>query len=155
METENKFNVNSLMAFLDTEEGRKSIREFAEELNREREYYNRLSDKIHNLSFEQRKSLVDKIKAKYNSDAYKDRWYNHPKGPREPQEGLYWLAYEYAMRYGKDYDDGYIDFVSECRLVDDYFVVSRFDGQGSFIRIQTIEENKKEVERLESLNNGL
>lgn len=154
----NKLNVNSLMAVLEGEERRKFIQEVVEELNRENEYYNRWSEKIHNLSFEQRKSLVDKVKAKYSSESYRSRFVNHPKGFREPSEDLYWLAYEYARRYGKDYEDGFYDFVNDCRLVDDYFVVSmvsRFDGQDSFIAIQTIVENTNEVERLKEIYNGL
>ena len=50
-----------------------------------------------NLSDEEFSVLVEKVRTKYFSDEYRDRWYE--KGI-EPQEYLLFFLFEYAEEYG-------------------------------------------------------
>lgn len=118
----------------------------------EEAFYDRWCEKVHNLPIGKKRELVAKINAKYDSDAYKDRFWKHPAGPREPYEELKWVAYEYAKRYGKEHEDGYTAFVTASLIVDDEFVIERLDGQGSFIKLMTVEEAKVEDERCRKMD---
>lgn len=100
-------------------------------------HYDRWCDIISKMSIERKCDILNKIKEKYNSDAYKERWYSRNI---EPPEMLYWYAFEYAQRYGTEYDYDLDYFESARYIVDDKFIVSRFDGQGSFIDIRPITE---------------
>lgn len=90
-------------------------------------------DKFQSLPFEQRIELYNKVKAKYDSDEYKDRWYH--KG-WEPPEYWYFFGLKYARKYGTPFDQDDM-FLDECYLIDGY-KVSLYVGQGSFVRIEKI-----------------
>lgn len=83
--------------------------------------------------------LAEKAIIKYESDSYKDKFYN--KG-LEPPEDLFYILYEYAFEYGellsdeemKMYNDRFVTEIIKCG---DY-IVRRSDGQGvkyEFIKI--------------------
>ena len=74
---------------------------------------------------------------KYNSDAYKDRWYNRGIFP---PEDLYWFIYDYAYKYGKCWN-----CISEeagpgfnYKFVFDDWKVLEYDGQGSVVIIDKV-----------------
>lgn len=80
--------------------------------------------------------IVDRIIMKYQSDEYRDKWYNLRK---EPPEELYWFLFQYAMRYGRECNEDEwrkygTEFTSGMFYIHGYYI-SRLDGQGSCIII--------------------
>lgn len=128
--------MDKLEWLLNTPEGRKELEtcigEHIEKEERLDKIMDRWCEKIHKLSVDDKQVLLNKVSDKYSSDTYRYRWLDRSI---EPPEELFWVAYEYAKRYGKEYDEGYTMFVSHSLIVDDKFIVRRFDGQGSFIGI--------------------
>lgn len=124
----------NLKNFLETEEGKKEFAKYAEKIVRKQNI--RLTQ-IERLNKSGKfKILVEKAIKKYNSEEYRDRWYNRGI---EPQESLYWFFYEYAMIYGRECNERELKrygnmFTSALYYCDGYYF-SRIDGQGSFILI--------------------
>lgn len=120
-----------MKAHLDSEEGKAKLKAYFDKLKFEDNLKDIWCKKFNNLSLEKRDEIIKKILSKYNSDEYKDRWYN--RGIMPPED-LTYMIYEYASRYGKEsYSDGFFD--SDWYEFDNY-KVTLICGQGSFVRIE-------------------
>lgn len=127
-------DLDNLKAWFDSDEGKKSISDYADKLRRE--------DEIMDKQFERFKRLInfgeftEKVILKYSSKKYRDRWYNRGI---EPPESLYWFLFEYAERYGrkcsrKEWNTYGNVFSSSLYFCNGYYF-NRMDGQGSVIKI--------------------
>lgn len=81
---------------------------------------------------------IEKVITKYSSNKYIDKEY---RMGRFPSTDLFWVLYEYACEHCKRYHSNN-DFVSEAYIIDDLYILERFDGQGSVININKI-KNKE------------
>jgi hypothetical protein len=102
-------------------------------------FYDRLKSKKNNFS-----ELVEKIIDKYESNEYRDRWYNRGF---EPEESLYFFLYYFAVKYGREatpneYKRYSNEFISGIYYFDKYFFCM-INGQGSSIQI--FEEELEEI----------
>ena len=67
-------DLQKMRDWFDSEEGEKSITEFADKINREEEIKNKQLERFHNLgNFEH---FTEKVIAKYNSNKYRNYWYD-------------------------------------------------------------------------------
>ena len=120
--------------WFDSEEGKKSIAEFAEKIERdERIKTNQLERFYKSGKFLE---LTEKVIKKYNTDKYRDSWY---KRGIEPPESLFWFLFQYAEKYGRECEEeewkqyGNM-FTSSLFFIDGYYF-NRMDGQGSVIKV--------------------
>ena len=130
--------VEKLEKFFKSEEGEKSIKRFAETIRFEEEIRARHLERIHNkFPYEwQFVEFVEKVIAKYESNKYKDFWYNKSCEPPTP---LYFLLYEYAEKYGRECTQEEIKeygshFSSELYFINNYYF-NLINGQGSIVEI--------------------
>lgn len=144
-------DINKLEELFDVEKFKEFLHEEAEREAQIEAVERRWMEKLNKLSFDERKALIEKVLDKYDSPAYKDRWFHHPKGPREPQEALLFFLLEYARVFGKEYEDEEHVFVSDKRIIDDYWVIKRYDGQGSFVSVRDKESEVSYVENVTQL----
>lgn len=80
--------------------------------------------------------FIEKVKAKYRTKAYKDRWY---KRNIEPPEPLYDLIRDYAEKYGRqaspeEWEKYGTSFTVSLLVLEGYYINS-LQGQGSAIII--------------------
>ena len=128
--------VTEMQKFFDSEEGKAKIQIWADEIIQKKSitdsqlcrYYLKYGD---NLT-----DIINKIKIKYESDTYVNKWMG--KGI-EPPEPLYWQLFEYAKKYGteatiNEYEEFGNTFTSEMYNIGNFYI-SRMDGQGSIIKI--------------------
>jgi hypothetical protein len=90
--------------------------------------------RFHNCS--NKVDFIERVIIKYNSDKYKNRWYNKNI---EPPYDLYWLLFDYAIEYGRiatfnEYQKYSNFFVNSMYVVNGYGFM-RMDGQGSVIKV--------------------
>lgn len=96
-------------------------------------------EKFHNLSKEDRLSIVKKIITKYESDDYVDREYAHGCFPRTP---LYYMLFDYGVLYGKESTENLNGYFPEKKvIIDDNIEVSAIFGQGTIIKVNFLEKN--------------
>lgn len=120
--------------WLDSEEGKRSIAEFAEKIERKERIKTNQLERLHKSG--KFIELTEKSIEKYNTDKYRDSWY---KRGIEPPESLFWFLFEYAEKYGRECDiqewKQYGNmFTSSLFFVNGYFF-NRMDGQGSVIKV--------------------
>ena len=122
-----------LKAFLETEEGKKSISEFAKKYARDQDHKARWVEKFKERCEGDLNGSLKKLMDKYYSDEYRDREYKMHVEPREP---LLWLAYEYATKYCKPYrgKKHWNMFTADAYHFGSY-VIQLMIGQGSALRI--------------------
>lgn len=128
--------LEQLKAFLDSEEGKKSLEEYAQKIVRDNEHLDRWVEKFKNRCENDLDGSLEKLIDKYYSDEYVKREYSIGVEPREP---LLWLAFEYAVKYCKPCEDEkYFNmFTGEAYYMGSY-VIQVMHGQGSVIRIDKI-----------------
>jgi len=94
--------LEALTKFLDSPEGKASIKEFAQELvNKENikvSQLERFHSKLESGKIEFA-SVVEKILEKYGTRNYRDHWYNRGFEPPEP---LCYFLFDYAEKYGRE-----------------------------------------------------
>lgn len=100
-------------------------KEILEEEKKEEALRQRWIEKYFNLPFEKRVSLLNSIITKYQSDSYKDRWYNRGIIPPTPFLSLF---YDYAQKHGTKLEEDR-DLYDDSYIVDGY-KVSCYCGQG-------------------------
>lgn len=127
---------SKMIQYLESEEGKKAVEEYFERQRKIEEIaksqYKRFHEKFSSRFFE----IVEKIQAKYNTEAYVEKWYSRGI---EPPEHLYWFLFEYAKQYGREatiaehiqYGN---DFTAEMFFVHGY-LFNLMNGQGSVIKI--------------------
>lgn len=135
-------NIEEIIKFLDSPAGQAALEEFWEKKEIERQRMDRYADKLKSLSEDELRSFVEKVRTKYASVEYTDRWY---KQGREPQEELYWVLLHYAKKYCKEAGpENYVFFVTECYYLFNDTIIQRLDGQGSVVQILSIEEKERQ-----------
>ena len=131
-------NLKKIDEWLDSEEGKKSIAEFAEKIEREERIKTNQLERLHKSG--KFLELTEKAIKKYNTDEYINSWY---KRGIEPPESLFWFLFEYAEKYGRECEEeewkqyGNM-FTSSLFFIDGYYF-NRMDGQGSVIKVMKAE----------------
>lgn len=120
-------------AFLESDAGRESTREFAMKIQNDRQHTLRWVEKIRHRYGNNIDDLIELLVKKYSSDAYIDREY---KLGREPKEELLWMVYEYAKLYCDPCnDEKFINAFTHGAYYIGRFVIQLMIGQGSTLRI--------------------
>lgn len=126
-------DLKKLKEWFESEEGKASIKEFAERITREQEQRDVWIEKFksryeNNLDF-----IIEKLMNKYYSDEYVNREY---KIGYQPRETLLWLVLDYAVKYCKPCKNKkyFNPFTGEAYYIGSY-VIQVMHGQGSVIRI--------------------
>lgn len=120
--------------WFDSEEGKKSIAEFAEKIEQEERIKTNQLERFYKSG--KFLELTEKAIKKYNTDKYRDSWY---KRGIEPPESLFWFLFLYAEKYGRECEEeewkqyGNM-FTSSLFFIDGYYF-NRMDGQGSVIKV--------------------
>lgn len=129
--------IDYLREFLDSPEGKESIKRFAKDLARKSEHRKRWADKFKERCESDLNKWIELLMKKYYSDAYRDR--EHKAG-REPREPLLWVMWEYANLYCAECTDGkYFNMFTGGAYYVGSYVVQIMHGQGSVLRIDKIE----------------
>lgn len=125
----------------------KTISEFVESLKRKEDIISRHIEIFERKYLHRLDEIIEKISDKYVSDNYIDRYYRRGL---EPREDLYWFLYEYAIKKGKrvgkfsrEFIKNFSPFTSEMYIIgegESKYLISRLDGQGSFIKIENYKE---------------
>lgn len=128
-------SLDSLSAFLETEEGKASIKRWGEEIkNKEYIVNNQIKRLFNSGKFE---VVLLKTIEKYDSDSYKDRY---SKRGEEPREDLFFFLNEYARQYGREATEEEYNtygnmFTYELLYCNGYFF-NTMNGQGTVIQIE-------------------
>ena len=122
-----------LREFLDSEEGQKSISEWAKKYARDLDHRARWVEKFRVRCESDLDGALEKLTKKYYSEEYRDREYKMRVEPREP---LLWLMWDYAKEYCKRCKDKryYNMFTADAYYIGSY-VISIMHGQGSVLAI--------------------
>ena len=91
-----------LREYLDSEEGKKSVEEYALKLKKEEDLYDYWLSNLHNKYSKRFSEILEKVIEKYDSDKYVNREY---KLGYQPRESLFTLFYAYAEKYGRECTD--------------------------------------------------
>lgn len=128
--------LDKLTAFLETEEGQRSIEEFGKKLEREAEYRDRQVERFKKYTEGRLDEVLEKIIDKYDSDKYVRQEY---RLGYEPRETLLWVAVGYAEKYCTPCEDPeYANpFTGEMFYIGSY-IIQVMHGQGSVIKIEKI-----------------
>lgn len=122
--------------FFDSEEGKKSMDEWLEKLQREELHLQRWVDRVWDRIKDDIDGSIERLLNWYESDRYRDREY---KMCYEPREALLWVLLDCARKYGKECDDeSYANVFTGKMYVIGSFVIQVMHGQGSVIRIDKI-----------------
>lgn len=101
-------------------------KKYFEELKIKDEIYNKRLEKFHkNMTQEMFDEILEKIKIKYDSDEYYDRWMNQGI---EPPRDLEYFLHDYAKKYG------YYDDYTEWSIIHGW-IFQIIYGQGCVVRI--------------------
>lgn len=123
-----------MKTFLESEEGQKSISEFAKKYARDLDHKARWVEKFKERCESDLNGALKKLTNKYYSKEYTDREYYKCKC--EPREPLLWLAYEYATKYCKPYNGKkFINMFTADAYHFGSYVIQLMIGQGSVLRI--------------------
>lgn len=99
---------------------------------------NKMIEKFHVLSSEERNVIIRKIIYKYSSDKYIK---SESKHRRQPKQTLYFILFEYAIKYGLNVyleHSNKSDFLIGAYRVDNKWDILLYQGQGSFIEVEEI-----------------
>ena len=135
---DNNSILENLKNFLETDEGKESIKRFRERMDNEEEHSNRWVERFRKWAVPDMDFAIEKLTNWYYSDKYRNREYS--KGC-EPRESLLWVALNFARENCRECDDEkYLNmFTGEAYYIGSY-VIQVMHGQGSVIRIDKIEE---------------
>ena len=129
--------LDELKKFLESEEGKESIRRFAEKLNREHDILNSQLDRFHAKWENKFPEAVDIVLKKYRSKEYRISEYKKGYEPREP---LMSFLFEYSKKYGREctareWALHSNSFTSDLRYIQGKYV-GLCVGQGAYIFIE-------------------
>lgn len=125
-----------LTAFLETEDGQRSLEEFGKKLEREAEYKSRQIERFKKHAEYRLDDILEKIIAKYDSDEYVRREY---RLGYEPREDLLWVAFNYAEKYCKPCEDpNHTNHFTGSMYYIGSYVIQVMYGQGAVIKIEKL-----------------
>ena len=128
-------NLDKIREWFDSEEGKKSIKEYFEKEIQQEKIYN---SQINRLKEKLTPELVDKIYNKYESNEYYNR--EMFKCGRFPNNILYWMLWNIAKERGLEASEKYLnEFTENAFIIYDY-VIRVMHGQGSVVQLLKIEE---------------
>jgi hypothetical protein len=127
--------------YLDSPEGKKSMDDYVAKIVAQEAAQERYVQKFKLLYENKLDEAIEKLLAKYDSDAYVNKEY---KLGYEPREDLLWLVYNYVIKYCKRCKNPkYLnDFTGDAFYCGSY-VIQCMHGQGSVIKIEKIYDGKK------------
>ena len=143
-------DIDKINAFMESEEGKKSIDRYIEKIQKGREHRNRWTEKMKSWLGDDIDSGVERLLAWYESDRYRDREY---KMGYQPREELLWVLFNYAVIYGEElqedselYETYGNSFTGGIFKIGSY-IIQNMIGQGSIIAIDKIDEklNKTKI----------
>ena len=123
-----------MKAFLESDEGKKSISEWAKKYARDLDHKDRWVEKFRVRYESDLNGAIKTLTSKYYSDEYINREYSKCKC--EPREPLLWLAYEYAKKYCKPYNGKkHLNMFTADAYHFGSYIIQLMIGQGSALRI--------------------
>lgn len=125
--------LEQLKAHLKTEEGKASLKRFAQKILNERIVRDRWVEKFKQRCESDLDGAVNILTKKYYSEEYRNREHKMNVEPREP---LLWLMWDYAQEHCKQCKDKryYNMFTANAYYIGSY-VISIMHGQGSVLAI--------------------
>lgn len=130
--------LENLRKRLESEEGKKYFKEYFDKIEKKEKMLENQLNRFHSKYSDSSSfvNFIDKVISKYESDSYKDRWYNRGI---EPPNNLYWFLYEYCNKFGRkctfsEYKKHSNCFTSYLGNIKGYYI-RRMDGQGSVIDV--------------------
>lgn len=131
---ENKL-LKQLKTYLESEEGKEFVKQEQNKILFKEQHLNKYLDKLHNMSSEERSVLFEKIKTKYYSDEYNNRWLDRGI---EPPEDLFEYVLEYGIKYGKLNKIENAHFGYDSYIIDNEWVITCWYGQGCAYNLERI-----------------
>lgn len=130
--------LEKLKKYLFSDEGKQSFQDFIEKIGKTDIMIDTQLDRFH-TKFGNRENfvfIIEKIIQKYESDKYRDMWYDRNI---EPPEDLYWFLYEYAKKYGRECNESEWGeygnmFSSDLVYVNGYYF-NLMNGQGTVMNV--------------------
>jgi len=124
----------NLKNWLNTEEGKNSILQFFDDLNKKNEITISQLERLYKTgNFVE---FTEKVILKYNDSKYRYRWL---KRGIDPPEDLMWFLSVYAEKYGRECNESewkeYGNEFTTSLFFCDGFYFNQMDGQGSIIKI--------------------
>lgn len=127
--------VKKLKDFLETDEGKLYIQNKKDEFEREYRWRRNQINRLNRIT--DKKSFINKVLDKYNSDKYRDFYYGVKK--EEPREMLLFLLYDCAVAFGRECTDEECDEFGNDFSVGVYyyegFYFNKMIGQGCCILV--------------------
>ncbi len=163
-------DLKNISDYLDSPEAKESIKKHFEELDQKEKHYAEQVERFYQKHKDNMVAIIEKIIAKYDSDAYVNREY---KLGYEPREDLYWVLKDIAAKYGEEIRSTkknihkwrkYLNmFTGEAYVYMGYFI-QVMHGQGSVVKVEKIdnsraamkaweEKERKFKEQMEKLKN--
>jgi hypothetical protein len=132
-------DLQKIRDWFDSEEGKKSIADYAEKINKVEKVKNKQLERFNRIgNFE---VFIEKVIAKYRSDTYRKRWY---KRGIEPPEDLFWFLFNYAEKCGRECNaeewKQFGNMFSSALFFYNGYYFNKMDGQGSVIQIIKIKD---------------
>lgn len=132
-------NLKKLEELFNSEEGKRKTEEYFQKLANQDAILDSQLERFRKRVLNDEgyfKLVVDKIKKKYFSDEYYERWSS--RGIVAPEK-LNWFLFRYAEKYGRECTDSeYNEYAGAFTTVMYYvhgYIFRRSDGQGSIIQI--------------------
>jgi hypothetical protein len=127
-------DLKKIKDWFESEEAEKTFNDYIDKISIKDNIIRRQLEKLHKSgNFVQ---FTEKVVAKYNSNIYRDKWYNRGV---EPPEYLLWFLFYYAKEYGRECNedewDKYSNMFSSNLFFCDGYYFNRMDGQGSMIEV--------------------
>jgi hypothetical protein len=131
--------IDKLRDFLDSEEGKKSMDEYFEKLQREELHLQRWVDRVWNRIKDDIDGSIEHLLNWYESDKYRDREY---KMGFEPREQLLWVLLDVAQKHGRLCTEKEVEIYANMFTGGMYglgsYIIQVMNGQGSVVRIDKI-----------------
>lgn len=129
-------DVAKFKEWIDSDEGKAHFENYMNNIKDRETMLESQLERFHANYAHRFEELMDKVIAKYDSDAYVKREYSLGYQPRE---SLFFFAYEYACKYGREATDEEYDkygnmFTGDLRYVNGY-IFNLMHGQGTVVNV--------------------
>jgi hypothetical protein len=136
-------SMSALTKFLQSEEGKESIRKYWQEKEEQAKLYAFQVERFYQKHKANMPTIIEKIIAKYESSEYVRREY---KLGYEPRESLYWLLESIASKYGTEVEINnenvkkypQLNMFTGSAFIFEGYLFQILHGQGSAVRIDKI-----------------